>query len=238
MQVGDDLVVGGALGAMIFEEWDGPGPRQGDWNGPVAKLAAVNLGPGRLAADPVAVVGEAEPIEVRHDPLVRVEPGRGEAGRPSEVAHEMAVGFIDVGPEVFVRQLVEAPAPDDVIHAPVEPQLVAFLLQRLQGAYEGEPHRPGERRLQQEARPASLLDEVDRLPVGQLGLGALHALAQPLAQVGRAAHVDEEGVGDAEVSAHRTNPGQAIGDADPVVHIPAEGEHPLAHRRTSAPMSR
>ena len=197
---------------------------------------AVGDGAMRLAADRVAVVEEAEPVEQSHHPLVAVEARRGEADRPPEVPHEMPVRLVHVRRQVLVGQLVEPAAPDDVIHAAVQPQLVAFGLQLLELGHEAEPHRPGERRLQEEAGPAGLLDEVDRFPVGELGLRAADALAEPLAEVGGAAEVDEEGVGHAEIAAHRADPRQPVGDAYPMIDVPAKREQPIAHRRAPAPM--
>jgi hypothetical protein len=168
-------------------------------------------------------------IQERHDPLVGVEAGRREPSRFSEVAHEMAIRRLHVGFEYVVRQRVEAPAPDDVVHAAMETQLVTLGLHRMQQRNEGEPHRPGQRGFQDEPGPAGLLDEMDRLAVGQLGLGARGALPDPLQQVGGAAHVDEEGVGDTEVAADFPNSGEPVGSADSMINVPAEGEQPFGH---------
>ena len=138
----------------------------------MAQRPAVGNGPMRLAADRIAVVQEAESVEQSHHALVAVEARRGEPDRSPEVAHEMAIRLVDIRRQVLVRQLVKPAAPDDVIHPAVEPQLMAFGLQLLELGHEPEAYRAGQGGLQQEPRPAGLLDEVHRFPVGELGLRA------------------------------------------------------------------
>ncbi len=79
------------------------------------------------------------------------------------------VGFVDVGLQRLFVQLMKPPAPDDVVHAAVQAELVALRLHGLQLGDKVEADRPGERGFQNESRPAGFLDEVYRIAVGQLG---------------------------------------------------------------------
>ncbi len=88
------------------------------------------------------------------------------------------------------------------------------------------------------AGPAGFLDEMNRIAVGQLGLGARGALPDPLHQVGGAAHVHEERVGHTEVAADRPDPGKSVGGTDPMIDVPAEREQPLASPWRPAATSR
>jgi hypothetical protein len=152
------------------------------------------------------------------------------------VPQEVVVRLVHVRGQVLVGQLVKPAAPDDVIHAAVQSQLMAFGLELLNLGHEAETHRAGQGSLEDETRPAGLLDEVHRFAVGELGLRAADALAEPLPKVGGPAEVDEEGVGHAEIAAHGADPWQPIGDADPVIDVPAKREQPIAHRLAPAPM--
>ena len=225
-------------GAMVFQERHRPRAAERHRDGPVPERASIGRGTPRLAADRIAVVGEAHLPDHPHHPGVGMEPRRGEAVGSPEVPHEVAVGFVHVGLEHGVGQLVEAATPDHVIHAAVETELVPLVLQLLEHRHEAEPDGPGQRGLEQEPRPPGLLNQVHRILVGELGLRADHPLSQPLAEVGGPPHVDEEGVGHAEVAADGADPGNPIGDADAVVHVPPEDELPLAHWLTLAPTSR
>ena len=200
------------------------------------------LAPSRLrapggAADRVSIVLEAQAINQAHHPLVGIEPRSGEPDRLPEVTLEMAVGFLDVRHQKFLGQLVKPATPHDVIHAAMQAELVALPLHVMKHRHERESHRTRQGRLQKEPGPAGLLDEVDGIPIGELGPGAGKTLPQPFAQVGRAAHVDEEGVGDSEVTADGANFGDSVGDADPMIHVPAEHEELFAHRAARAPNS-
>jgi hypothetical protein len=104
----------------------------------------------------------------------------------------------------------------------MEAQLVAFGLKLLDRGNEVQPDRARERRLDQKPGPAGLLDEVDGVAVGQLGLGARDARPEPFAEVGRPADVDEEGVGHAEIAADGPDAGQTVGDADSVIDVPTK----------------
>ena len=150
----------------------------------------------------------------------------------------MGIGLGDVGLQSFFVELVKPATPDHVVHPAMETQLVPFPLHRLERGDEIESDRSGERGLQNEARPSRLLDEMHRFAIGQLGTGAYQALPQPFAQVGRPAHVDEEGVGDAEILAHCSDLRQAVGDAYAMIHVPAKDEAAVLHRVDLAPMSR
>ena len=149
--------------------------------------------------------------------------------------HEVAMGLLHVGLEHLVGQLVKPATPDHVVHAAMQAELMAFGLKRLQLGNEGEAYRAGQRRLQEEAGPSGLLDEMHRFAVGELRLGAGDALPQPFPQVGGPAHVDEEGVGHAEIAADGADARESVGDADPVIHIPPEHEEPVAHLPPARP---
>src|SRR5687767_3883927 len=129
----------------------------------------------------------------------------------------MPIRFLNVGLERGLRQLVKAAAPYHVIHTTVETQLMTLGLKRLQQRHEGEPNRPRKGGLDDETGPTGLLDEMDGFPVRQLGLGAGHAAAEPLYQVGGTAHVHEERVRHSEVPAYIADLGKAIGDADTMI---------------------
>ena len=152
------------------------------------------------------------------------------------MAHEVVVRLVYVRGQILVGQLVKPATPDDVIHAAVQSQLMALGLELLDLGHEAEAHRAGQRGLEEETRPAGLLDEVYRFPVGELGLRAADALAEPLPEVGGPAEVHEEGVGHAEIAAHGADPGQSVGDADAMIDVPAKREQPIGHRRAPAPM--
>ncbi len=146
------------------------------------------------------------------------------------MAHEVPIRLLDVGPQIVLGQRLESAAPDHVVHAAVQAELVSLGLERLQLGNESEPHRPREGRLHQEAGPAGLLNEVDRLAVGELGLGAREPGPQPFPEVGGTAEIDEEGIGDAEVAARRADAREPVGDADPVIDVPAKRKQPIGHR--------
>src|SRR6185436_18563615 len=130
---------------------------------------------------------------------------------------EMPVRLPYVGPEHVVGQLVEPAAPDHVIHSAMESELVSFSLHRLQQRHEGKSHGTGKGGLEDEAGPAGFLDQVNRIAVGQLGLGPCGALPDPFDQVGGAAHVHEERVGHSEIAAGGLNSGKSVGSTYPVV---------------------
>ena len=153
------------------------------------------------------------------------------------MAHEVGVGLLDVRAQVLVWELVEPAAPDDVVHPAVESQLMSLGLERVDRGHEAQADRPGEGGLDQEARPAGLLDQVDGVAVGELGAGAGDALPQPLAEVGGPAEIDEKGVGHAEITADGADARKTVGDADAMIDIPAKGEQPVAHRRALATTS-
>src|SRR5688572_9060206 len=77
--------------AMILEKGDRARAAERHRNGPMAKWPPANGGPVRLAADRVTVVGEAQPIQHRHETIVRLKAGRRESLRLAEVTHEMRV---------------------------------------------------------------------------------------------------------------------------------------------------
>jgi hypothetical protein len=83
----------------------------------------------RLTANGVAVIEEAQPVQQRHDPFVRVEARRGEPGWFAEVAHKVAVGLFDIGLQGTIGQLMKAAAPHHVVHAAMETQLVPLGLE-------------------------------------------------------------------------------------------------------------
>jgi hypothetical protein len=102
---------------------------------------------------------------------------------------------------------------------------------------ERETDRAREGSLDDEPRPACLLDEVNSFAVGQLGFRARHSAADPLHQVGGPAHVHEEGVRNSEIPACGLDLRKAIGSAHTVIHVPPESEKPFGHRFALTPIS-
>ena len=112
----------------------------------------------------------------------------------------------------------------------MQAEFMALGLERLDLGDEPEPDRARERRLHQEAGPAGLLDQMDRVTVGQFRLRPADALPQPLPQIGGAAQVDEKRIGNAEIPADGLDPGKPVRDAHPMIHVPAKREQPVGHR--------
>src|SRR6476660_822299 len=85
----------------------------------------------------VTVIDEAQVVQQRHDSVVRIKARGGEPGRLAEVTDEVSVGFLHVRAEGFLRQLMEPPTPDHVVHAAMESQLMALSLHRVQQRNKG-----------------------------------------------------------------------------------------------------